>query len=211
MPSIRELFKKKPHGDAETVRALQTKVAELTLALNDTAHAARQAYLAAETDPSLRPAADEASNEVRRVQEQLDRANGALAEAEALVEENAMIAEDADAEAAWRKVEKLTRARQDLGIEIDTLILNLADKYKEMLTLGEEVYHAAPTRGAKLHNSLLSPANIEKSLRLYMNKKNFKWAAQYPWNPDDIKPFSDAVKDGNTAIMAHRPNQETAA
>jgi hypothetical protein len=211
MPSIREIFKKKPHGDADTVRSLQNKVAELTLTLNDTEHDARQAYLAAEADTSLKSAANEASNDVKLLQEQLHRANGALAEAEELVEENQMIAEDADAEAAWRKVEKLVRARQDLGVEIDTLILNLADKYKEMLTLGDELYYTAPTRAAKLHNSLLAPDNIAKSLRLYLHKKGFKWAAQYPWNPDDIKPFSDAVKDGNTAIMAHRPDQEDAA
>ena len=211
MPSIRDIFKKKEHGDADTVRELQRKVADLTLSLNDTEHHARQVFLEAENNPALSSDADKASRTVTALKEQLERANGALVEAEHRAEENAMISEDAAAETAWRKVDKLARARQDLGVEIDTLVLNLSDKYKEMLSLGEELYHAAPVRGAKMHNSLMAPANVEKALRMYFHKKDFKWAAAFPWNPDDIKPFSDAVKDGNAAILAHRPNEKDAA
>ena len=80
-----------------------------------------------------------------------------------------------------------------------------------MLTLGEALYHAAPTRGAKLHNSAMSSDNMERALRLYLRKQKFLWAAQFPWNAKDIPSFSDVVKTGNTGILTHRPTKITEA
>lgn len=210
MTSIRELFRPSKNGDAATILTLQRKVADLTLDLSDTEQAARQTFLEAETNPSKKSKADDAAQEINSKREQLSRAQGALAEAERIQVENAEIAAAADAETSWRKVDKLARARQDKGVEIDTLVLKLTDAYSELLQLGEDLYHAAPVRGAKQHNSLLSPANVEKSLRLYLFKKRFKWASNWPWSIDDIKPFSDAIKDGNAVILSHRPKKEAA-
>jgi type II secretory pathway component HofQ len=117
---------------------------------------------------------------VRQTRERLDRVNGALVAAAARQEENDLAAQEATEEAAWRKAEKLARARQDVGVEINVLILKLADYWIELLQLGEELYEAAPVCGAKLHNSPMARANVEKALRLYLFKSKFKWATSYP-------------------------------
>jgi len=190
---------------------LECQAADLALELNDASVHADQAFLDAATDPAAKPEADHAAADVRQSRERLDRVNGALQAAEARKEENDLAAQEATEEAAWRKAEKLARARQDVGVEIDTLVLKLADRWTEMLKLGEELYGAAPVRGAKLHNSLMAPENVEKALRLYLFKSKFTWASSYPWNPDDIEAFSTVVKTGNAAVMAHRPKITEAA
>ena len=211
MPSIKNLFKPKGGGDTATIQDLQRQAADLALELNDAAVHADETFLDAATDPAAKPAADQAAAGVRQTRERLDRVNGALQAAAARQEENNLAAEEAIEEAAWRKVEKLARARQDVGVEINVLILKLADYWLELRQLGEELYEAAPVRGAKLHNSPMAPANVEKALRLYLFKQSFKWATPYPWNPDDIAAFSDVVREGNAAVMAHRPKITEAA
>ena len=211
MPSIKELFKPKGGGDTATIQDLQRQAADLTLELNDAMVHADQAFLDAATDPAAKPTADQAAAAVRNIQERLDRLNGALQAAATRQEENDLAAQEAAEEKAWRKVEKLARERQDVGVEINVLILKLADYWIELLQLGEELYEAAPVRGEKLHNSQLAPANVEKALRLYLFKTKFKWATSYPWNPDDIAAFSDVVKAGNTAVLDKRPKITEAA
>ena len=211
MASIKNLFKSKAGGDTATIQDLQRQAADLALELNDAEVFATASYLDAATDGAAKPKADAAAAAVRAVREKLARVNGALEEAAQRQEENTLIADEAAAEAAWKKAEKLARARQDVGVEINVLILKLADYWIELLQLGEELYEAAPVRGAKLHNSPMAPANVEKALRLYLFKNSFKWASAHPWDPSKILPFSDVVKAGNTAVMAHRPKITEAA
>jgi hypothetical protein len=157
-------------------------------------------------DGHAKPKADAAAEHAWVIREKLDRVPGALQEAEIRQEEKDLFTAEAEAEVAWKKVDRLARA--DAGVKLDMLILNLAGQYKKLLQLGEVLYHAAPTRAAKLHNFAMSPINIERALRLYLFKKGFKWAAEFRWNSEDIQAFSDVVKDGNTAVLAHRPKFE---
>ena len=174
MPSIKDLFKTKGGADTATILELEHQAADLALELNDAAVHADQTFLDAATDPAAKPEADRAANDVRQTRERLDRVNGALVAAAARQEENDLAAQEATEEAAWRKAQKLARARQDVGVEINVLILKLADYWIKLLQLGEELYKAAPVRGAKLHNSPMAPANVEKALRLYLLKNSFK-------------------------------------
>jgi hypothetical protein len=212
MPSIKDLFKPRPLGDPATIMDLQRRIADFTLALNDAEVTANHAFLdAASGGEAAKKKADQAALEIAHIRDQLARARGALQEAENRQEDNKLLAEEVAATARWRKAEKLARARQDVGVEIDTLILKLADYYLELRQLGEDLYKTAPVRGAKLHNSAMSPPNIERAFRLYLFKMNFKWATTFPWNPADIRPFAAVVRDGNADILSHRPKQEEAA
>ena len=136
--------------------------------------------------------------------------HGALAVARDRVARNAEIAEAEETDAAWSKTEKLARQRADLSVEMEVCALKLADYFKELTALNEEMYHAAPVRIGSLHNSPLSASNIEMALRLYLFKNGFRWAADFPWNPKDIAVFADKVKSGNAEILSKRPKKDAA-
>ncbi|MBT6403426.1 MAG: hypothetical protein HOK11_03280 [Rhodospirillaceae bacterium] len=103
-------------------------------------------------------------------------------------------------EKAWDATEKLLRQREDISIEIETSVLRLADYWKELTSLNKEIFDACPDRIGSQHSSGLSVEAQEAAFRLYMRKQGFRFAADYPWNVDDIEPFSKQTKLTNRAL-----------
>ena len=203
MSAIKSLFKKLPNGTPATVIELEEKLSKAEADLAENQAAASDAYLDGKDARHLQA-------RVAELKAERERLHGALAVARDRVARNAEIEAAEETDAAWRKTEKLARQRTDLSVEMEVCALKLADYFKELAALNEEMYHAAPVRIGSLHNSPLSASNIEMALRLYLLKNGFKWAADYPWNPKDIALFSDKIKTGNAEILSKRPKKDAA-
>jgi len=205
MNAIKDLFKRLPNGNPATLLELEEKLSKAEAALLEKQTAASEAYLDGDKATS-----DKLQADVEALKQERERLHGAFAVARERLTRNAEIEAAEDSDAAWRKTEKLARRRADVAVEMEVCVLKMVDFHKELMALNASLYHAAPERLGGLHNSPLSASNIEMALRLYMFKNGFRWAADYPWNPNEIAVFSDKIKTGNAEILAKRKKKEAA-
>ena len=202
MTNLKALFPRLPNGQARTVSDLEAKLTMTRAELAEAEREANEAFLDGKEVKQSR---------LDTLRGEVERLTGALDIARDRVMQNEQIAKAEDDEAAWRKTEKLARARADLAVDIEVSVLKLTDAFKELSRLNQELYGTAPVRLGGLHNTSLSMASAEHALRLYLFKNGFKWAADYPWNVADIPLFSERVKDSNKEILAKRKSPEVAA
>jgi hypothetical protein len=198
---------------AQIIRKLEADIEEQKLTIETAQHTANSSRLEAEesTTGPARVRADADRAELIKEQNRLAELTGALLAARQREEADEAIRAEGKQAESWTRTEKLARDYDSQAVALETMILNLSDSYQELLRTGEAIYAAAPVRGAKLHNSGLGSAQVEKDFRLFMHKRGFKWSASYPWNPDDIAHFSDQAKAATRAVLAVKAKETTAA
>jgi len=92
-----------------------------------------------------------------------------------------------------------------LSVQMETSLINLSDQYTELTRMSDDFFRVVPVRSGLMRNAGFGPAQLEKSFRMFMNKLGWGWAASYPYNRADIKPFSDTVKASVKTVMAMKP------
>ena len=167
---------------------------------------ANAAFLEAEEgqNATTKTRADNARNELAAALARLDELSGALLSAKDRQRERDNADKVAADIAGWKRAEKLAKERQKLGVDVETAIINLVDTYKEFVQIGIDVHAASPDPGNRLHNSMLSPVNVESYFRLQMVKAGFDFALEWPWGAEKIQTLSARVKEGNAAALSRK-------
>jgi hypothetical protein len=167
---------------------------------------ANAAFLEAEEgqNATTKTRADNARSELSAAQARLAELTGALLSARDRQRDRDDAAKAKANAEGWKRAEKLAKERQKLGVEVETSIINLVDSYKSFVQIGIDLHAASPDPGNKLHNSMLSPVNVESYFRLQMVKAGFDFALEWPWGSDAIKPLSDKTKEGNNAALSRK-------
>jgi hypothetical protein len=167
---------------------------------------ANAAFLEAEEGQNniTRTRADNARNELAAAQARMDELSGALLSARDRQRDRDDAAKAKTVAEGWKRAEKLAKERQKLGVEVETAIINLVDTYKEFVQIGIDLHAASPDPGNKLHNSMLSPVNVESYFRLQMVKAGFDFALEWPWGAERIDTLSARTKEGNNAALSRK-------
>ena len=167
---------------------------------------ANAAFLEAEEgqNATTKTRADNARNELAAALARLDELSGALLSAKDRQRERDNADKVAADIAGWKRAEKLAKERQKLGVDVETAIINLVDTYKEFVQIGIDLHAASPVLGNRLHNSMLSPVNVESYFRLQMVKAGFDFALEWPWGAEKIQTLSARVKEGNAAALSRK-------
>jgi hypothetical protein len=106
--------------------------------------------------------------------------------------------------AAWQETEKMLEQRKRLAEGMEADILHLADRMIELREINATIWKTCPVRLGSIHNTGLAIANVEHSVRLYMRKQGFKWAADYSLGVDRIPTITDTVRETNKAIRSKK-------
>ena len=157
-------------------------------------------------------ASAKAREELRAAQEELEIAQGALAEArkQHAVKQEAVAA--ADTEKRWRAVETLGKRRRDLATEIDTNIENIAHAFNELVDVSMAMHTQAPVKSVGVTHTKLSRAAIEGALRLNLCKRGFVWAAKGNlFGTDHVPPVREIIEQGNVETLSKKPAPEADA
>ena len=194
-----------------SVAIIEQKIADAQDDLAQKQLTANSAFLESEDGPpEAQERARAARDDLADAQLRISALSGALLEARERTAARATAKQARRDAEMWREVDKIAKSRQQVGVKIDTLILNLVEEFNTLLQLGRDMYDVAPIRGGKFLNSPLAPSTLEAALRLYMVKQSFDWAASYPWDKAKINAFSDHVSAGNATVLNSKPAKKAA-
>ena len=195
-----------PHPNTQAITTLEQQVAEAQEQIATTQKYANTCFLGAEEGGSAAlEKANAARGKLAEAHTRLVNLTGALLAArqrEAGRLEDAANTANSD---AWAKAEKIAKEYVTAAVKIETTLINLADAYQELTRLSDDLMTVIPVRSGRIRNSGFGPDQLEKSYRLFSHKIGFQWAAQYPYNKADIKPFSDTVKASVKTVLALKP------
>jgi hypothetical protein len=195
-----------PHPNTQAITTLEQQVAEAQEAIATTQKYCNSCFLEAEEGgEKAKQKADAARGKLAEAHAKLDSLTGALLAARQREADRVTDEANTANSAAWVTAEKIGKEYVTLAVQMETNLINLSDQYAELTRLSDDFLRTVPLRSGRIRNAGFGPAQIEQSFRLFMHKLRWQWSASYPYNKDDIKPFSDTVKASVKIVMAMKP------
>ena len=191
------------HPNTLAVSTLEAEIAAAQEQITATQKYCNTAFLeATEGGKAAEEKANAARGKLAECHAKLDSLTGALLAARQ--RETARVEDAANAanSEAWAEAEKLSREYVTAAVKIETTLINLADAYRELTRLSDDLLTVIPVRSGHIVNAGFGPQHLEKAFRLFAHKLGFQWAAQYPYNKADIPAFSDGVKHSVKVALA---------
>lgn len=195
-----------------TITKLEDAVSAAEIEVERLERAASLEYLRTVQGDAPPGVSAKAQQALRDAQNELQAAQGALAEARR--QHDLKIEEDdaADIEKRWRAVERLGKKRRDLAVEIDVAIENLANAVNELIDTSTAMHTQAPVTTVGVTHTKLSRGAIEGSLRLNLSKRGFAWAAKGNiFGHDNLPSVHDTIVQGNVETLAKKPTPDAEA
>lgn len=107
------------------------------------------------------------------------------------------------------EVRRLGAVALKIGATVEKLALDLMSEFNKLVDVSKQMYALAPYKDCLYGDSPLSEVVLAKHLRQFLFKNGAKWAFRYFWDPSTIKPFSDAIAEGNAWITKFENSEPT--
>lgn len=128
----------------------------------------------------------------------LEIARGRLADAEAIERGHA-------AQAQWEEIALLAQRRVELVAGIEKDARAMAEKFNELVRLGEEMTAAAPVKLDPNGWDPLSRSFVCDFFKVGLKKiTGWGWLVKYPWPIEDAPAFADKIAEGNDWLLSKR-------